>query len=161
MPENAQYIINTGDPRTAGLNWPGWPPNTTGWTPGPEFGDGRSGPRILIVNPMHIVRLSTKNKSRLVKFIEFFRSLTEKWFSHVLLLLFLFLYCCLGAWIMMMVEGGLEQRTKVGAFLPSSLFSSVLSTVLNRKAAERNSSSSFKDLFEDSQKITLSKINTN
>ncbi|RWS26464.1 TWiK family of potassium channels protein 18-like protein [Leptotrombidium deliense] len=69
---------------------------------------------ILIVNPMHIINLSSHTKSKLVRFFEIFKSFTEKWFSHILLLLFLVLYCCLGAWMFLMLEGANETAAKVG-----------------------------------------------
>lgn len=108
LPPGTAYL---GD-RTSGANWPGWPPTHTGWTPSTEM-TGPGGTRIVILNPMHIVNLSDETHSKLVKFVEYFRSFTEKWFSHILLLLFLFLYGCLGAWIFMMVEGRVEMRSKV------------------------------------------------
>lgn len=72
-----------------------------------EFGE-----RVLVMNPMHIVHLSSDTKSKLVKIIEFFRGFTEKWFSHLLLLCVLILYALIGAWIFVMIEGGYEGQAK-------------------------------------------------
>lgn len=71
------------------------------------------GQRVLVMNPMHIVHLSSNTKSKLVRIIEFCKSFTEKWFSHLLLLVILILYTCLGAWMFMVIEGGVEHRIKV------------------------------------------------
>lgn len=73
---------------------------------------GEFGQRVLVMNPMHIVHLSSNTKSRLVKIVEFCRGFTEKWFSHLLLLLVLVLYALLGAWIFLMIEGGNEKSLK-------------------------------------------------
>ncbi|KAI1305787.1 Potassium channel subfamily K member 18 [Halotydeus destructor] len=94
----------------AGAGGGGWPPTHTGWTPGAEIFGNRP---FIIVNPsMHIINLSSRTKSNLVKFAEYFKSFTEKWFSHILLLMFLFAYGAFGAWLMMMAEGGVELRAK-------------------------------------------------
>lgn len=68
--------------------------------------------RVLVVNPMQIVNLSEHTKSRLVKFIEAVKHLSEKWFSHVLLLLFLAVYACLGAYIFISFEATTEESEK-------------------------------------------------
>lgn len=118
-------------PSTAMPMWP--PPGHTGWTPPPGgapgqgffggqgfavpgFGPGGNRP-VWVVNPMHIMSLSktkfSKTKSGLVKFIEFSRGFTEKWFSHILLIALLILYAALGAWMFMVLEGQVEARSKV------------------------------------------------
>lgn len=68
--------------------------------------------RVLVVNPMQIVNLSEHTKSRLIKFIEAIKHLSEKWFSHILLLLFLAVYACLGAYIFISFEASTEQWEK-------------------------------------------------
>lgn len=74
---------------------------------------GDLGQRVLVMNPMHIVNLSSNTKSKLVKVIEFCRGFTEKWFSHLLLLCVLVLYALIGAWIFVVIEGGYEGQAKV------------------------------------------------
>lgn len=68
--------------------------------------------RVLVVNPMHIVNLSEHTKSRLIKFIEAIKRFSEQWFSHVLLLLFLAVYACFGAYIFISFEAPSEQWEK-------------------------------------------------
>lgn len=68
--------------------------------------------RVMVVNPMQIVNLSEHTKSRLIKFIEAIKRFSEKWFSHVLLLLFLAVYACLGAYIFISFEAPTEQWEK-------------------------------------------------
>lgn len=68
--------------------------------------------RVLIVNPMHIVNLSEHTKSRLIKSIEGVKRFSEKWFSHVLLLMFLAVYACFGAYIFISFEAPTEQWEK-------------------------------------------------
>ena len=74
---------------------------------------GELGQRVLVMNPMHIVHLSSDTKSKLVKIIEFCRGFTEKWFSHLLLLCVLIFYALIGAWIFIIIEGGYEGQAKV------------------------------------------------
>ncbi len=69
--------------------------------------------KIWVINPMHIVTLSEENKSKFVKVVEACKRFSEKWFSHVLLLLFLILYACLGAYIFQALEGNTEVVLKV------------------------------------------------
>lgn len=66
--------------------------------------------RVLVVNP--IVNLGEHTKSRLIKFIEAIKRFSEKWFSHVLLLLFLAVYACLGAYVFISFEAPTEQWEK-------------------------------------------------
>jgi len=68
--------------------------------------------RVLVVNPMQMVNLSEHTKSRLIKFIEALKRFSEKWFSHVLLLLFLAVYACFGAYIFISFEAPTEQWEK-------------------------------------------------
>lgn len=68
--------------------------------------------RVLVVNPMQIVNLSEHTKSSLIKFIEAIKRFSEKWFSHVLLLLFLAVYACFGAYIFISFEAPTEHWEK-------------------------------------------------
>lgn len=71
-------------------------------------------PQVVIVNnPMYFVKLKRETRSKLVAFFEYFKTFTERWFSHILLLFVLFLYGCFGAWIFMMIEGKAEVKYKV------------------------------------------------
>ena len=67
--------------------------------------------RVLVV-PNPIVNLGEHTKSRLIKIIEALKHFSEKWFSHVLLLLFLASYACLGAYIFISFEATNEQWEK-------------------------------------------------
>ncbi|KAH9406255.1 hypothetical protein TYRP_013862 [Tyrophagus putrescentiae] len=69
--------------------------------------------RVWVFNPMHIVHLTKQTKSRFVRIVEGFKAFSNKWFSHVLLLLFLILYGFLGAYIFMTLEGPYEDAAKV------------------------------------------------
>ncbi|CAG2171548.1 unnamed protein product, partial [Oppiella nova] len=51
-------------------------------------------------------------KSKFVKVIESFKQFSEKWFSHVLLLIFLILYGFLGAYVFVTLEGPNESNIK-------------------------------------------------
>lgn len=68
--------------------------------------------RVLVVNPMQIVNLSEHTKSSLIKFIEAIKRFSEQWFSHVLLLMFLAVYACFGAYIFISFEAPSEQWEK-------------------------------------------------
>ncbi|XP_046910006.2 TWiK family of potassium channels protein 18 isoform X1 [Dermatophagoides farinae] len=69
--------------------------------------------RIWVFNPMHIVHLSKQQKSKFIRIVEGFKKFSNKWFSHVLLLLFLILYGFLGAYIFVTLEAPIEQSAKV------------------------------------------------
>ena len=69
--------------------------------------------KVWVLNPMHIVTLSTETKSKFVKIIESFKQFSEKWFSHVLLLIFLMLYGFIGAYVFVTLEGPNESSIKV------------------------------------------------
>jgi hypothetical protein len=72
-------------------------------------------PRILIIDPREFTDnlLSTDTKSKAVGVFVFLRQLSERWFSHVLLLAFLMLYACVGAFIFESVEGSFEAEQNV------------------------------------------------
>lgn len=69
--------------------------------------------RIWVFNPMHIVNLTKQTKSKFVRVVEGFKNFSNKWFSHVLLILFLILYGFLGAYIFQTLEGPIEAAAKV------------------------------------------------
>ncbi|XP_054167199.1 TWiK family of potassium channels protein 18-like isoform X2 [Oppia nitens] len=68
--------------------------------------------KVWVLNPMHIVSLSSETKSKFVKIIESFKQFSEKWFSHVLLLIFLILYGFIGAYVFVTLEGPNEISIK-------------------------------------------------
>lgn len=70
--------------------------------------------RIWVFNPMHIVQLTKRQQSKFIRVVEGFKKFSNKWFSHVLLLLFLILYGFLGAYIFVTLEAPIETTTKVG-----------------------------------------------
>jgi hypothetical protein len=69
--------------------------------------------RVWVFNPMHIVSLRTETKSKFVKVIESFKQFSNKWFSHILLLIFLMLYGFIGAYVFVTLEGPKESSVKV------------------------------------------------
>ncbi|XP_076372192.1 TWiK family of potassium channels protein 18-like [Tachypleus tridentatus] len=77
-------------------SWPGWPRVSS----------------MCVINPMHIVTLTEKKESRIVRYAEKIKAVSEKWFTHVLLLLFLFGYAALGAVIFQLIEGPVETQGK-------------------------------------------------
>ncbi|KAF7490172.1 TWiK family of potassium channels protein 18 [Sarcoptes scabiei] len=68
--------------------------------------------RIWVFNPMHIVQLTKRQQSKFIRVVEGFKKFSNKWFSHVLLLLFLILYGFLGAYIFVTLEAPIETTTK-------------------------------------------------
>jgi hypothetical protein len=72
-------------------------------------------PQIFVIkNPMHIINFNqNQSRSKLVRFFQLLKSFTEKWFSHLLLLGVLFLYGCFGAWMFILMEGGVRQEIHV------------------------------------------------
>ncbi|XP_013783402.1 TWiK family of potassium channels protein 18-like [Limulus polyphemus] len=62
---------------------------------------------------MHIVTLTKTKESCIVRYAEKIKSVSEKWFTHVLLLLFLLGYAALGAVIFQWIEGSVEYQEKV------------------------------------------------
>ncbi|XP_013775160.1 TWiK family of potassium channels protein 18-like [Limulus polyphemus] len=79
-----------------------------GWSGWPRV------PSMCVVNPMHIVTLTERKESRIVRYAEKIKAVSEKWFTHVLLLFFLFGYAALGAVIFQLIEGPVETQGKVG-----------------------------------------------
>lgn len=91
---------------------------TPGLTSRPECADPWAElikPQIFIVkNPMHVINFNkNRSKSKLVQSFQFLKSFTEKWFSHFLLLGVLFLYGCFGAWMFILIEGGVRHEIEV------------------------------------------------
>ena len=82
--------------------------------------------RIWVFNPMHIVHLSKQQKSKFIRIVEGFKKFSNKWFSHVLLLLFLILYGFLGAYIFVTLEAPIEQSAKVSVSVHFNVFISFL-----------------------------------
>ena len=72
-------------------------------------------PKIVILDPRQYTDniFSTDTKSKVVGIFVFLKKLSEKWFSHVLLLAFLILYACIGAAIFESVEGSHEKKQNV------------------------------------------------
>ncbi|XP_076317607.1 TWiK family of potassium channels protein 18-like [Tachypleus tridentatus] len=70
-------------------------------------------PKVWVVNPMHIVTLTKTKESCIVRYTEKIKSVSEKWFTHVLLLLFLFGYAALGAVIFQLIEGSVEYQENI------------------------------------------------
>lgn len=75
-------------------------------------------PQIIMINPKHITSalLRSGAKTKLEKFLFGVKRLSEKWFSHVMLIVVLILYCGLGAWIFQAIEGPHEKTEKVSLF---------------------------------------------
>ncbi|XP_064465832.1 potassium channel subfamily K member 16-like [Ornithodoros turicata] len=70
-------------------------------------------PQYFVVRPMHIVNLTAdKTKSCAVRCAQAIKSFSQRWFSHLLLLLVLLAYAALGAAIFQLIEAPFEQRQK-------------------------------------------------
>lgn len=71
-------------------------------------------PKILILEPKQLENIIGDDaKSKVVAIFVFLKKLSEKWFSHILLLAFLIAYACIGAAIFESVEGGFEKEQNV------------------------------------------------
>lgn len=88
--------------------------------------------RVWVFNPMHIVHLTTQTKSRFLRVVEGFKAFSNKWFSHVLLLMFLILYGFLGAYIFMTIEAPIENTVKVRGVVVQHFGGAKLFDVRNR-----------------------------
>ena len=109
--------------------------------------------KVWVLNPMHIVSLSTETKSKFVKIIESFKQFSEKWFSHVLLLIFLMLYGFIGAYVFVTLEGPNETSIKVFYHLFVKLFT--FSDCFVRKTSVSNMRENIiRELWWSSQKFT-------
>lgn len=67
---------------------------------------------VFLVSPMHIVSLSQRSWG--VRLAQRFHSVSQKWFTHVLLVLFLLCYATLGALLFRLLEGPYEAKAKGG-----------------------------------------------
>lgn len=114
---------------------------------------GSTGLRLPVnVNPIYMVNLSAHTKSKLVKFVETAKRLSEKWFSHVLLLLFLASYACLGAYLFISFESSSERYEKqLLAEAKARIVSSLWQIIV---AAKANASSSPQVSFLESLGLT-------
>lgn len=72
----------------------------------------RGRPQYVVLNPMHIINLQTRTRTFGVRVVEKIKAFSERWFSHVLLMIFLMIYAAVGALLFQWAEGGLEQREK-------------------------------------------------
>ena len=91
---------------------------TSGWSPRGRGG----GQSMFVVDPKTLatrllIRPSTnafqETNSKLVSLFVWLKHASERWFSHVLLLIALILYACLGGWIFHGIEGGFEDSQNV------------------------------------------------
>ncbi|XP_023227548.1 TWiK family of potassium channels protein 18-like [Centruroides sculpturatus] len=70
-------------------------------------------PQYYVINPMHVVTLRDKSRTFAVRCVEKIKAISEKWFTHILLLIFLIGYACLGAVIFKALEAPLENRERI------------------------------------------------
>lgn len=70
-------------------------------------------PQYLILNPMHIVNLTAdKTRSCAVRAAQSIKAFSQRWFSHILLLLVLLAYAAMGAALFQLIEGPFEDKQK-------------------------------------------------
>ncbi|GFY52544.1 uncharacterized protein TNIN_217951 [Trichonephila inaurata madagascariensis] len=69
-------------------------------------------PQYVVINPMHIINLQDRTRTFGVRVVEKIKAFSERWFTHVLLLLFLMIYAAVGALLFQWVEAPLEIREK-------------------------------------------------
>ncbi|KAH9362865.1 hypothetical protein HPB48_015172 [Haemaphysalis longicornis] len=70
-------------------------------------------PQYLILNPMHIVNLTAdKTRSCAVRVAQSIKAFSQRWFSHILLLLVLLAYAAMGAAVFQFIEGPFEDKQK-------------------------------------------------
>lgn len=69
-------------------------------------------PQYVVINPMHIVNLHDRTRTFAVRVVEKLKAISERWFTHVLLLLFLLIYASLGALLFQWIEAPLEIGEK-------------------------------------------------
>ncbi|XP_077485679.1 uncharacterized protein LOC144096684 [Amblyomma americanum] len=70
-------------------------------------------PSLLLVSPMHVVTLSDR-RSWGVRLAQRLHAISQRWFTHVLLLVLLAAYAALGALAFRYLEGPYESRAKAG-----------------------------------------------
>ncbi|XP_022691775.1 uncharacterized protein LOC111262066 isoform X2 [Varroa jacobsoni] len=68
------------------------------------------GPRLVVVNPMHVMTLSRRSLG--VKLAQRLQLASQKWFTHVILLSVLMCYCVIGAVFFKIIEGPHEVPIK-------------------------------------------------
>ncbi|XP_040071257.2 potassium channel subfamily K member 18 [Ixodes scapularis] len=78
----------------------------------PHAPDARPPGAFLLVSPMHIVSLSERSWG--VRLAQRLHGVSQKWFTHVLLFLFLVAYALSGALVFRLLEGPYEHRAKDG-----------------------------------------------
>uniref|UniRef100_A0A2L2YGC1 TWiK family of potassium channels protein 18-like n=2 Tax=Parasteatoda tepidariorum TaxID=114398 RepID=A0A2L2YGC1_PARTP len=61
---------------------------------------------------MHIINLQDRTRSTAVRILEAIKAFSEKWFSHILLLIFLLIYAVVGALLFQWLEGEVEEKEK-------------------------------------------------
>lgn len=69
-------------------------------------------PKVWVINPMHIVTLTDRKESKIVWYFEKMKAISEKWFTHVLLLLFMLSYAAVGAILFQWIERPVEDQEK-------------------------------------------------
>ncbi|GFR17749.1 uncharacterized protein TNCT_11731 [Trichonephila clavata] len=69
-------------------------------------------PQYVVINPMHIINLQDRTRTFGVRVVEKIKAFSERWFTHVLLLIFLMIYAAVGALLFQWVEAPLEIREK-------------------------------------------------
>ncbi|XP_055926804.1 potassium channel subfamily K member 1-like [Argiope bruennichi] len=69
-------------------------------------------PQYIVINPMHIINLQDRTRTFGVRVVEKIKAFSERWFTHVLLLIFLMIYAAIGALLFQWVEAPLEIREK-------------------------------------------------
>ncbi|GFS42547.1 TWiK family of potassium channels protein 9 [Nephila pilipes] len=86
------------------------PPSFT--AAGPVEWPAGAKPQYVVINPMHIINLHDRTRTFGVRVVEKIKAFSERWFTHVLLLLFLMIYAAVGALLFQWVEAPLEIREK-------------------------------------------------
>lgn len=95
----------SSSPRPPLLRPPSFRPAAVEWAPGGK-------PRYVVINPMHIITLQDRTRTFAVRLVEKLKAISERWFTHVLLLLFLLIYASLGALLFQWIEAPLELGEK-------------------------------------------------
>lgn len=100
-----------------------------------EWAPGRQ-PRFVVINPMHIISLQDKTKTFAVRAVEKIKAISEKWFTHVLLLLFLIIFASLGALLFQWLEQDKEHREKTSVELARNLTIQQLWSIVRNTTTE-------------------------
>lgn len=80
--------------------------------PGMEWHPAAGKPQYVVINPMHIINLHDRTRTFAVRVVEKIKAISERWFTHVLLLLFLFIYASVGALLFQWIEAPVEIGEK-------------------------------------------------